>query len=61
MRLIQDYGSVFGDDPTHLFALYSQVREEQMMIDNDDVALLRLLVHSSDEASLKLLASLAAA
>jgi hypothetical protein len=47
--------------PSPFAALHRQVGEEQMVIDDDDVALLRLLMHPRDEAALELRALLAGA
>ena len=44
-----------------LIALHGQVGEEQVMIDDDDVAFERLLMHLGDEAALELRALLAGA
>ena len=58
---VEDHRGVFGDDAAEVVVLYRQVGEEQMVIDDDDVAFVRAPVHFGEEAALELLALLAGA
>ncbi len=59
---VEDHGAVVGDDAasfaplgsTHGSALHGEIGEEQVVVDDDDVARLRALVHGGDEAALEL-------
>ncbi len=62
MRFIEDYSMILGQDAAGvLFVLEREVGEEEVVVDDDDVALQRALVHERDEAALELLALLTAA
>ena len=61
VRFIEDHGRVLWDDASELLVLHRQVGEEQMVVDDDDVALVRPLVHLRNEAAFELLALLAGA
>src|SRR5579864_8884772 len=62
VRLVEDYGSSFGEDSRVGCAFCLQrdreVREEEVMVDDDDVALHRAAAHLGDEAALELAAFL---
>ena len=46
VRLVENHRMIFGQDAAFVvFVLERQVREKQVMVDNDDVALLRALMH----------------
>ncbi len=61
VRFVEHHGGVFGNDAAEIVVLHRQVGEEQVMIDDDDVALMRAAVHFGQEAALELLALLAGA
>ena len=61
VRFVENHRGVLRDDAAEILVLHRQVREEQVMIDDDDVALVRALVHLRDEAALELLALLSRA
>ena len=50
MRFVEDDRAVVGDDLAVLAAAKGKVGEEEMMIDDDDVCVLRALAHARDEA-----------
>src|SRR5260370_13215359 len=58
---VEDHGGVFRNDSAEVFMFNGQVSEEEVMIDDDNVAFVRALVHCGDEAALELLALLAGA
>ena len=58
---VEDDGAVFGNDARVLFVPHREIGEEEVMVDDDDVALMRLAMHLGDEATLELLALLAGA
>ena len=59
--LVEHHRAVFGDDAGELPLLHGQVGEEEVVVDDDDVALMRALVHAGEEAALELRALLAGA
>ncbi len=69
MRLVENHRAIIWNDAagfappryTNRPALHGQIREEQVVIDDNDVALLRALVHGGNEAALKLRTLLAGA
>src|SRR5262249_2056550 len=62
VRLVEYGGVIFRQDPAcELVVLQRQIGKEEVMVDDDDVALLRPLVHEGEEAALELLALLPAA
>src|ERR1700733_12976476 len=61
VRFVENYRGVFRNDAAEVVVLHRQVREEQMVIDDDDVALVRAAVHFGEKAALELLALLAGA
>ncbi len=61
MRLVKHHGGVLGNDAAEVLVLHRQVREKQVMIHDDDVALVRAPVHLGQKAALELLALLARA
>ena len=58
---VENHGGIVGDDRAALVFLHREIGEEQMVIDDDQVAFAGLLVHARDEAALELRALLAAA
>ena len=61
VRLVENGGRVLGNDAAVLPVLHRQVREQQVVVDDDDVALEGALVHQGEEAALELEALLAGA
>ena len=62
MRLVEDHGVIFGQNSSELVPLFDgQISEEQMVVDDNDVALERALVHQRDKAAVELRALLAGA
>ena len=62
VRLVEHDRVILGQNAAgQLLILQRQIGEEEMVIDDDDVALGRALVHQRDEAALELLALLAGA
>src|SRR5262249_10522103 len=61
VSFVKNYSSVLGDNSTKFLTLHRQVREKKMMVDDDDVAFKRLLMHARDETALELGALLACA
>ncbi len=61
VRLVEHHRGVIRDDAAEVLVLHRQVGEEQVMIHDDDVALVRAPVHFREKAALELLALLAGA
>ena len=62
VRFVEHHGVIFGQDAALvLLVAQREVGEEQVVIDDDDVAFERALVHQGDEAALELRALLAGA
>ena len=62
MGFVEDHGVVFGQDAAFVvFVLDGEVGEEEVVIDDDDVAFGGPLVHERDEAALVIGALLAGA
>jgi hypothetical protein len=59
--LIEDHGGVFGDNAAVLVLLGGEVGEEEVVIDDDNVALGGLAAHGGEEATVELGALLAGA
>ena len=54
VRFVQNHRPVFGNDAAVFLFLYRQIGEEQMVVDDDQVALHRAHVHLCDEAAVEL-------
>ncbi len=61
MRLVEDHRRVFRQDAPEIILLERQIGEEEMMVHDDKIGVLRALVHRRHEAALKLRTFLARA
>ncbi len=61
VRFIEDDGRIFGQDAAERLIAHGQIRKEQVVINDDDVAFERAAVHLGDEAAVELFAFLARA